>query len=104
MTSQYVRPDTAAIADLERVLRHLTDELAGWRRRSLKAEGELQSVKSQDGMVPGDRVHRVTGRMLDLERENLDLRERVERARDMVARLQQRLAFLETEYDAGARV
>ena len=99
MTSPYARPDTAALAELERVLRHLTDELAGWRRRCLKAETELQSVKSQDGMVPGDQVHRVAGKMLDLEKENLDLRTRVDRARDMVARLQQRLAFLETEYD-----
>ena len=103
MTSSYVRPDTAALAELERVLRHLTDELAAWRRRCLKAEGELQGLKAQDGMVPGDRVHRVTGRMLDLEKENLDLRTRVDRARDMVARLQQRLAFLESEHEAGAR-
>lgn len=101
MTSPYVRPDAAAIADLERVLRHLTDELAAWRRRCLKAETELQNVKAQDGMVPGEKVHRVTGRLLDLERENLDLQARVERARDMVARLQQRLAFLESEFDGG---
>ena len=103
MTSPYVRPDIAAIADLERVLRHLTDELAGWRRRCLKAESELQGLKAQDGMVPGDQMHRVTGRMLDLERENLDLRTRVERARDLVTRLQQRLAFLEGEFEAGVR-
>lgn len=101
MTSPYVRPDAAAIGELERVLRHLTDELAAWRRRCLKAEAEMQALKARDGMVPGDQVHKVTGRMLDLERENLDLRNRVDRARDMVARLQQRLAFLETEHDSG---
>lgn len=46
-------------------------------------------------MVPGDDVTRTRGRMLDLERENLDLRSRVDRAREMVQRLQQRLDFLE---------
>lgn len=46
-------------------------------------------------MVPGDDVTRARGRLLDLERENLDLRSRVDRAREMVQRLQQRLDFLE---------
>lgn len=46
-------------------------------------------------MVPGDDVARTRRRMLDLERENLDLRARVDRARELVQRLQQRLDFLE---------
>jgi hypothetical protein len=46
-------------------------------------------------MVPGDDVTRPRGRMLALARENLDLRSRVDRAREMVQRLQQRLDFLE---------
>ena len=95
MTSPYVRPDHQAVADLERVLGHLTDELSAWRRRCQKAENELQALKTPGGMVPGDNVTRVRGRMLDLERENLDLRSRVDRAREMVQHLQQRLDFLE---------
>jgi hypothetical protein len=83
-------------------LRHLTDELAGWRRRTLKAEGELQGLKAQDGMVPGDDMMRLKARVLDLERGNLELRGRVERAREMVGRLQQRLAFLEDEETSEA--
>ena len=53
-------------------------------------------------MVPGDDVARTRSRMLDLERDNLDLGSRVERARDMVHRLQQRLDFLEDEHPAEA--
>ncbi|HEX3926642.1 MAG TPA: hypothetical protein VHW65_01490 [Gemmatimonadales bacterium] len=102
MTSPYVRPDQAAIGELDRLLRHLTDELAGWRRRTLKAEGELQGLKAQDGMVPGDDMMRLKARVLDLERGNLELRGRVERAREMVGRLQQRLAFLEDEETSEA--
>ena len=95
MTSPYVRPDQPALADLERLLGHLTDELSAWRRRCQKAENELQALKIPGGMVPGDDVTRVRGRMLDLERENLDLRTRVDRAREMVLRLRQRLDFLD---------
>ena len=95
MTSPYVRPDQQAVADLERLLGHLTDELSAWRRRCQKAESELQSLREPGGMVPGNDVARARGRMLDLERENLDLRSRVDRAREMVQRLQQRLDFLQ---------
>lgn len=101
MTSPYVRPDLAALTDLERMLRHVTEELAGWRRRCLKAEGELQGLKAQDGMVPGDELLRLRTRLLDLEREKLELERRVEKARDLVARLQQRLAFLEDAAGEG---
>lgn len=84
---------------MERVLRSLSDELAGWRRRCLKAEAELQGLKAKDGMVPGDDLLRLRSRVLDVERENLDLESRVERARELVGRLQQRLAFLEEPYE-----
>lgn len=94
MTSPYARPDLAQLDDLERLLGHLTEELAGWRRRCLKAEAELQSVKGKEGMVPGDELVRLRARLLDLERENLELGARLDRAREMVGRLQQRMAFV----------
>jgi hypothetical protein len=48
-------------------------------------------------MVPGDDVVRLRARLLDLERENLSLSTRVDRARTMVTALQQRLSFVERE-------
>ncbi len=97
MTSPYVRPDIAALDELERLVTHLTHELAAWRRRCLKAESELQAVKGQEGMVPGDELVRLRARLLDLERENLEMTSRVDRARVMVTTLQQRLSFVERE-------
>jgi hypothetical protein len=97
LTSPYVRPDLPALDEVERLLGHLTEELSAWRRRCLKAESELQAVKGQEGMVPGDDVVRLRARLLDLERENLNLSTRVDRARTMVTALQQRLAFVERE-------
>ncbi len=84
------------------MLAHLGDELGGWRRRCLKAEAELQSVKGKEGMVPGDELVRLRTRLLDLERENLELETRLDRAREMLGRLQQRLAFVaESPGDEG---
>jgi hypothetical protein len=103
LTSPYVRPDQAPVADLERLLGHLTEELAAWRRRCQKAETELQALKIPGGMVPGDDVARARGKMLDLERENHELRGRVDRAREMVVQLKQRLAFVDDAPAGAAR-
>ena len=48
-------------------------------------------------MVPGDELVRQRARLLDLERENLDLTARLDRARGMVERVRQRLAFAERD-------
>jgi hypothetical protein len=103
LTSPYVRPDLQAFGELERLLRHVTEELSSWRRRSLAAETELQGLKAHEGMVPGQEMLGYRARLLDLERENVELRSRVERAREMVTRLQERLVFLEEDADTGAR-
>ncbi len=97
MTSPYVRPDLEGIVELERLLGHLAEELAAWRRRCQKAETEVLALKSQGGMIPGNDMAKARGRLLDVERENHDLRGRVDQARELVGHLQQRLAFLEDE-------
>lgn len=48
-------------------------------------------------MVPGDELVRLRARLLDLERENLELSTRLDKARGLVSGLQQRLAFVERE-------
>ena len=45
MAYTYERPDVRALDELETLVRHLLDELAGWRRRCLKAEADLQEAK-----------------------------------------------------------
>jgi len=102
LTSPYAPPDRAALAELERVIQHLMDELVTWRRRCLKAEGALQGLSGQGGLVPGDDLVQVKDRLLEVERDNLDLRSRVDRARDMVDQLQQRLLFLADDSEETA--
>jgi predicted nucleic acid-binding Zn-ribbon protein len=87
------RPDVRdALDQLEAILRDVAEELAGWRSRAQKAEGDLKSR----GAAP-------PVRNTELESENKALRQRVEGARTRVQDLMQRLTFLEEQAkDNGA--
>ncbi len=74
-----------AIDQLETILRDVAEELAGWRARALKAEGELKAR----GGTPA--------KQSEADAENKVLRQRVEAARARVQELLQRLTFLEVQ-------
>jgi len=80
-----------AIDQLETILRDVAEELAGWRARALKAEGELKS----GGVKSAASKHTPTAS--DSDAENKVLRQRVEAARVRVHELLQRLTFLEEQ-------
>jgi FtsZ-binding cell division protein ZapB len=92
---EYDRPDHKALNDLEHVVHHLAEELAGWRRRTLKAEGELQEAKASGGIVAGPELTQARQRVVDLETENQMLRQRIDSAKDRLRVLAGRLSFLE---------
>jgi FtsZ-binding cell division protein ZapB len=96
VTYHYERPDARALDELETLLRHVSDELAGWRRRCLKAEAELAEVRARGGTLAGPELTQATERLVALETENQALRQRVDRARERVRALAGRLSFLET--------
>ena len=84
-------PELVALAGLEDVIRHVSDELASWRRRALKAEGDR-------GALGGD--HDVVGlkeRIVSLEGQNSELERRLEAARTRLQDLLKRLRFLEEQ-------
>lgn len=99
MAYNYERPDLKALDELEQLTRHLLDELAGWRRRCLKAESDLQELRAASAGSGKDPV-RTSQRLTELEAENRALRQRVETARDRVRGLMGRLSFLEQGSDA----
>jgi hypothetical protein len=83
------RVDTAVLDQLETILRQVLEELAAWRARALKAEGELKEHPAQA---------RGTGPMRhDTEQESKHLKQRVETARVRVGELLSRLTFLEDQ-------
>jgi chromosome segregation ATPase len=91
----YDRPDAKALVDLEHLLKHLTEELASWRRRSLRAEGELAEAQAHGGKVAGPELKEARKRLIELETENQALRQRIETARERLQGLAARLSFLE---------
>lgn len=95
MAYTYDRPDVPALADLERVLHHLTEELGAWRRRSLKAEAELKEAQASGGVVAGTELRESRQRVIDLETENQALRQRIDSAKERLRVLAARLSFLE---------
>ena len=93
----YQRPDISALAELEQLVQHVREEASSWRRRSLKAEGELAKAKDQSGALGGPELIESRQRIVMLETENRDLRQRVDAARQKVAILIERMAFLERD-------
>ena len=95
MSYYYERPDVKALTDLEQVVHHLAEELAGWRRRTLKAEGELQQARANGGVLAGPELTQARQRVIELETENQALRLRIDAAKDRLRTLASRVTFLE---------
>ncbi len=97
MASDSERPDVA-FDELQQLVRHLGDELATFRRRAMHAESRIKAIDSSAGSarVNPERVDR-------LERENAELRKRVESARTRTREMLDRLRFLRQQHDRAAR-
>ena len=89
------RAEALALDQLEAIVRVVTEEIAGWRARALKAEADLKDSHPRGGSTRPD--PEVRGRLNELESENKILRMRVEAARARLAELLTRLTFLEEQ-------
>ena len=85
------RPEIKALVELEDVVRHVSEELAAWRRRALKAESDRNELGADYDPV-GSRE-----RIQSLEVENSDLGGRLDAARVQLQDLLKRLRFLEEQ-------
>ena len=97
--SDSARPEVAAFAELEQLVKHLGDELASFRRRAMQAEARVKSLESTGvkGVVSPERVH-------FLETENAGLTSRLDAARARTQQMIDRVRFLRQQHDgAGAR-
>ena len=98
MASDNERPDEEALAELQVLVRHLGDELAAFRRRALQAEARIKAIDPSAGPA------RVTPERLDkLERENAELRNRLELARGRTRQVLDRVRFLRQQHEGVTR-
>ena len=93
------RPELNAFRDLESLVHHLVEELASFRRRALRAEARLRELEGggvviPEGPLPGERV-------AELERENEELKQRVDGARSRVKSVLDRVHFLRQQAQGG---
>jgi len=95
--SDSARPEVAAFAELEQLVKHLGDELASFRRRALQAEARLKSLSESGvkGVVSPER-------MQHLERENAGLSKRLDAARARTQQMIDRVRFLRKQHDGAA--
>ena len=88
------RPEFQALDELRGVLQSLTEELAAWRRRALKAESE------QTDLGLGKEAVASREQVVALESENSEMQQRLDAARTRVEELLARLRFLEEQVAA----
>jgi predicted nucleic acid-binding Zn-ribbon protein len=84
------RPDLVAFQELEHLITALADEMAGWRRRAQEAEAKVKAAPATGGRANA----------AALERENRELRERLEAARARTKQLLEKLRFLRQQQES----
>ena len=102
-----MRPDVAAFRELELLVRHLSDQLAGYRRRALGAEARVreleQRIQQLEGALTAARAQQslrevpapgTAGPDARLEAENGRLRQRLAEARERTGVLVERIRFV----------
>jgi hypothetical protein len=89
------RPEYRALAELERVLEHVQEELASWRRRAHKAESDRAEMGINHDVVASREM------ISELELDNRAKSDRLRLVRERVESLLARLKFLEEQIDMG---
>ena len=92
--SDDARSDLAAVQELEILVRHLADELAGFRRRALTAEARLKEVDGMQGRPAADAQRALTARCAVLERENSALTGQLVSAAARARQMLERVRFI----------
>lgn len=97
------RPEVLAFRDLEQLVRHLGDELAGFRRRALLAEARVKELESEESQ-PEVREQRELGdRVNQLEHDNAILRGRLDAATERTRQLLERVRFIRQQAQGAER-
>jgi uncharacterized protein involved in exopolysaccharide biosynthesis len=96
--SDHALPENPQFGQLGRLVRHLGDELASYRKRALSAEARLRTLEEESTRVAGTSPQRV----LELERDNADLNRRLTVARTRTEKMLARIRFLKQQRDGAA--
>jgi hypothetical protein len=101
--SDSVRPEIAAFRELETLVRHLGDELAGFRRRALLAEARVREVEVQGAAPEMVQQRELSDRVTQLEHENAALKARLDAATARTKQMLDRVRFIRQQAQGGER-
>lgn len=99
--SDSVRPENVAFRELETLVRHLGDELAGFRRRALLAESRVRDLEAQGSTPVVQEKRELSDRVTALEHENAALLGRVEAATARSNQMLDRVRFIRQQAQGG---
>jgi hypothetical protein len=97
------RPEIATFRDLEQLVRHLGDELAGFRRRALLAESRLRELETEETPPDSSQQREMSGRVTELEHDNAVLRGRLESATERTRQMLERVRFIRQQAQGAER-
>ena len=99
--SDSARPEIVAFRELETLVRHLGDELAGFRRRALLAEARVRELEAQGTTPVVQEKRELSDKVTELEHENAALRGRVEAATARSTQMLDRVRFIRQQAQGG---
>src|SRR5512144_2875699 len=97
------RPEVLAFRELEQLVRHLGDELAGFRRRALLAESRLRDLESEESQPDVKQQRALGDRVTQLEHENAALRGRLDSATARTKAMLDRVRFIRQQAQGAER-
>ena len=99
--SDNARPEAIAFRELETLVRHVADELAGFRRRALLAEARLRDVELQGTAPVIEEKQQLSDRVTQLEHENAALKGRLDSATARTKQMLERVRFIRLQSQGG---
>jgi hypothetical protein len=96
------RPEVAAFRELETLVRHLGDELAGFRRRALLAEARVRELEELDAKSANRPQRDLAARCTELERENNALAAKLDSATTRTRQMLERVRFIRQQTESSA--
>ena len=97
------RPEALAFRELEQLVRHLGDELAGFRRRALVAENRVRELESEENQPELREQRQLGDRLNQLEHDNAILRSRLEAATARTRAMLERVRFIRQQAQGAER-
>jgi hypothetical protein len=100
--SDSVRPEITAFRELELLVRHLGDELAGFRRRALLAEARLRELEGRESRSGKQHQRDLLERCTRLEQDNVALKGRLDAATTRTRQMLDRVRFIRQQTQGSA--